>query len=330
MYTDSLLINLILFILGLLALVKGSGWFIDGAAYIAQRFNIPDMIIGLTLVSIGTSLPELATNVYAAFQGESAVAIGNVTGSNVANVLLILGVAASFSRSIPIDRLTLHRDGTILMIIYALFAIACYFWGINGDPMLRRSEAAILLGISIWYVIHLFKQPGEVEELVEHEAAEKSLKSTQHAALIIIIGGVLVVLGAKLMVDNVVWLATERLNIPAELVSATLIAFGTSVPELAVTIAGLLKKKSDIALGNVIGSNIFNLCLIMGVTGLITPVEITVELQQFLLPVMIGTGLMLVLFMRTHWALKRWEGIAFLGAYAVFIGYNVWRCFGGA
>lgn len=322
MHTESLILNALLFVLGLAILVKGSDWFIESAAFIARTYGIPDVIIGLTLVSIGTSLPELATNVYAALKGNSGVALGNVVGSNIANTLLILGVAATCMKTIPVTRILFHRDAVAMMGVFVIFACFCYFFG----GAVTRLEAGILFAIFVLYLFRLMTEKRDVEQSIAAELhpEHRLIKSRLSAVIMLLIGGALVVLGAKLMVDNVVW-AAVKLNVPEELVSATVIAFGTSVPELAVTVAGVIKKKNDIALGNIIGSNIFNLALIMGVTGLIVPVPVSADVQIFLLPCMLVTGAILMLFLRTKWTLVRWEGIAFLLGYLAFIGSNIYQ-----
>ncbi len=323
LHTDYLIFNVVLLVAGLIVLVKGSDWFIDGAAHIAHHYHIPDVIIGLTLVSIGTSLPELATNIYAASIDQGAVALGNVVGSNIANTLLILGVAAVCMRTIPIARLLFNRDAFAMLGVTLLFCLFCYV-SPGHAPVLSRLEGMALLLVLAIYVAHLFR--GHKQELIQSEAVVAGkIRSVPFALVMLLVGGAFIMFGAKVMVDNVVWAAKVRFGIPEELVSATVIAFGTSVPELAVTVAGVLKGKNDIALGNVIGSNIFNLGLIMGITALISPIPVTLEAGSFLLPYMLGAALLLVLFMRTSWALLRWEGIVFLTGYLTFIALNIQR-----
>ncbi len=210
----------------------------------------------------------------------------------------------------------------VMMAIYGVFLLFCYLF--DRDPRLNRWEALILLCLCAAYVRHLFGSQ-EVAEQVEAETTG-FVNSMWRAGFALAIGGCFTVFGARLMVDNVVWAARDRFHVPEDLVSATVIAIGTSIPELAVTLAGIFKKRNDIALGNVIGSNIFNLALIMGVTGMVRPVGVSLEVRYLLLPFMFVTGLVLTLFMRTRWTLSRGEGIAFLIGYLSFLGSSIYQC----
>ena len=320
--TENLFVNLILLSFGILILVKGSDGVIEGASVIARHYGIPDLVIGITLVSIGTSLPELATNVYAAFIGEGGVAIGNVVGSNITNVLLVAGIAVSGVGLLPIDKVTFYRDAVTMITVYILFSFFCYF---SRTPVyqVNRLEGLLLFTASLAYIFLLLKNKrGSVEishqnnpRRDSHDFIVKSTFNTFFSCLCVI-------LGAKFIVDNVVW-AARRLEIPEELVSATVIALGTSLPEVAVTVSGIAKKKRDIALGNIIGSNTFNILLVMGLTACIRPVPVSSDVRMFLIPYMLFTGLAFVVFMRTAWALVRWEGVFFLAGYAFFIGWNL-------
>ncbi|MCJ8329207.1 MAG: calcium/sodium antiporter [Lentisphaeria bacterium] len=331
MTTDSVALNILIFIVGLTLLVVGSDWFIDAAAYIAHKFDVPDVIIGLTLVSIGTSLPEFVTNMYSSYQivqgnlENEGVALGNIVGSNITNVLLVLGVAIVFMKNIPIDKILFQRDTVIMAICYIIF-LAMIFLPM-GTNVISRVEGCILLSIFIAYMAYLFKIRDQMKAEVENEAAEteKKVKSGMHAARLMILGGAMVVFGAQCMVDVVVKWAVD-LGVATQIISATIIAFGTSVPELAITLSGILKKKNDIALGNIIGSNIFNLVFVLGASTIISPIAIDSNIVVFTLPVFAVSGALLVIFMRTGWALVRWEGFVFLAGYIAFIAYNVKEC----
>jgi cation:H+ antiporter len=326
-----LVVNFLLFVVGVAVLVKGSDWFIDGAAAVAHRFKISEAIVGLTLVSLGTSLPELATNVYCAInvlQGKIAmgnVAMGNIAGSNVANIMLILGLAVTCIGTIPTDRILFYRDTMIMLGITTLFVVLCYFFGDVPEGMglsgtINRVEGVILLLCTVAYIAYLTKSHRDELVNADHEAAENEVHSSGGILFELLVGGALVVLGSKLMVDNVVW-AAHKLEISESVIAATIVAFGTSVPELAVTLAGIVKKKNDIAMGNIIGSNIFNIALVLGISSVIAPVPVGHEAAVLVLPVMFVASALLVLFMRTGWALVRWEGIIFmLGYFAFAIG----------
>ncbi len=331
--TTYISVNSILFVLGLAVLVKGSDWFIDGASFIAKRMNVPDVIIGLTLVSIGTSLPELAANLYSAATGYPEVAMGVIPGSNVANILLVLGVSVVCMKQVPVNRILFNRDTMVMTVVFLAFTVMCYFFQISGEggAGLNRIESIILLLIFILYMVVLLKRKDVIEEEIKAEAGRKEEKQKRLvrnlplAVLFVIIGGVMVVGGAQFMVDNVVWIAKEKLHVSLPIINATIVAFGTSVPELAVTLAGIVKKKSDIALGNIIGSSIFNLIFVMGVTGLVAEIPVGADTAQIILPYMVAAGAVLVIFMRSSWALVRWEGVLMLIGYFSYICVNVYR-----
>ncbi|OVE82575.1 hypothetical protein BVY04_00615 [bacterium M21] len=336
-FTENLWINLLVFAIGLAVLIKGSDWFIDGAAYIAKHFNVPDIIIGLTLVSIGTSLPELATNVYSSLNGNPEVSMGVIPGSNVANILLVLGVSVVCMKRVEVTKVMFHRDSMVMTTAFVMFACMCYFSPINvknADGTMSQQmglgmlEAIVLLVAFVAYMYFLISHKGEIEkevEQAEHEVEVLFINSMPRAVFFLFLGGVLVALGAQAMVDNVVWIADEKLHVPIPIITATVVAFGTSVPELAVTLAGVIKKKSDIALGNIVGSSIFNLIFVMGITGLISPVPVGPDVALFILPYMLASGVALVIFMRTGWALVRWEGIVLVLGYISYLGVSVYR-----
>ena len=323
MITDSWIINIIIFVAGLYALVKGSDWFIEGAAYIAHHFKVPDMIIGLTLVSIGTSLPEFATNVFAQLSGDSSgadVAIGNITGSNVANVLLILGLAVILLKTVKIDKTVFHRDVLILMGLYIAFALMVYIPHEGEFKMLWYE--GVILAVFFFIYIYILLKKGGVEE--EGEDEEHSIKSLGGAYLFILIGGVFTLAGAFFMVETVIW-GADSMGIPASIISATVVAFGTSLPELAVTVAGIKKGKKDIAVGNVIGSCTFNIIFVMSATCIISPVPVDSQVLYLIFPFMLLSGLMMTLFMRTKWTMKFYEGLILLILYFSYIVCNVYQ-----
>jgi cation:H+ antiporter len=326
LHTDLWLVNVPLFIVGMTILIKGSDWFIEGAAKIARHFEVPDILIGLTLVSIGTSLPELATNATAACMGEVEVALGNVVGSNIANILLVLGVAVAGLGRVKTTRVMFSRDAVVMLLSFIGFAVVCYNSAAD-NRYVTRLEGALLLGACVWYFFRLSRQTDSKDELGDDLPPEKPSVNMAAAIGVVVAGGLLVLGGAKLMVDNVVW-AADQAGVPKAVISATVIAFGTSVPELAITVQGLIKKKSDIAMGNIIGSNIFNLLLVMGATATIHPVAVNAQAATVLIPIMLASGVTLFVFMRTSWELVRWEGIVFLLGYAGFIAYNLVTVFG--
>ncbi len=316
---ESLTLNIIMFIIALMILIKSSGWFVDASVYIANHFKVPEIVIGLTLVSVGTSLPELATNLYAGYTGDVGIALGNVTGSNIANICLVLGIGIIFAKNIKITKEMLYKDGFIMFGSFILFASLCYI----GNKI-SLSDGIILLLCSFIYVYFLFTNKRSNITKETEEEKTQSFKSMKMAIIFLIIGLISIFLSAKLMVDTVVQIAND-FNMNKALIAATIVAFGTSVPELAVTITSSRNNSHGIALGNIIGSCIFNLLLVMGATSLITKTGISVEPQilNVIIPLMLGTGLILLLFMRTGWKLVKIEGFIFILMYFSFIGYNV-------
>jgi len=318
--TDQLYINIILIIVGLFLLLKGSNWFIDSATYIAKKFDVSDMVIGLTLVSIGTSLPELGANVYASLSNQGEVALGNVVGSNITNITLILGIGATLAGKLQIPKSLLTRDSIILVITYFLLIYISIFNFFTPTSTILRWEGFLLLFFFIIYVFMLFKSKDINEE--EAESDEHFINTILKAIIFFIIGFLMITIGAKISVDSVVAIATT-LNISKEIISGTIIAFGTSVPELAVTVISIKKNKNNLALGNIVGSCIFNILLVMGVAVVIRPVNISLDMSTVFMPMMLFSGALLAIFMRIGYQLARWEGIVLISLYLAYIAYNM-------
>lgn len=324
-------LNILIFIVGTAMLVKGSDLFVDAAANIARSWGVSELVIGLTLVSIGTSLPELASSVYAGIRGQGDFIIGNIVGSNVTNISLILAIGICGIGAMPFDRKMLTRDGVFMILVYLvcalLFAIPLRS---SPDKILRGIDfrgGIILLVLCAFYLFLLFRQSRSQNADLKEKTEQKTRVWLD--PVILLMGIVLITAGSKGMVDPAVW-GAQRLGISMLVISSTIVAFGTSVPELAVTIAGLVKKRNDIALGNIIGSNIFNILLIFGVTSCITPLPLELDgVGIFNLSAMGVTGLALILFMAVGKnTLKRGYGFILLLMYIVFMIYNCRAAFG--
>lgn len=326
--TNSLSFNIVLFVIGLVILLKGSDWFVDSSAFFAHHLKISEIVIGLTLVSIGTSLPELATNIYASISDQGEIALGNVVGSNITNIALIMGLGCVLKRDLPVPKTLLKRDGALMLVSFIIFFLMAVTSSGEKFNILDRFDGLILLIFFVAYCALLFKNKNVLENAaaVEEESEAQKIKSISFAISYFILGLVMIFVGAKLSVDTVV-VTAEKLNISKEIISATVIAFGTSVPELAVTITSIAKKKNDLALGNIIGSCIFNLILVMGVAATITPIVVTSEMLNVLLPLMILTGFILLIFMKTGNRLVRAEGVCLLAIYLIFLAYNLKQIF---
>jgi len=320
--TDSVTLNIIIFVVGLGILIKGSDWFVDAAAYIAHHYKIPDIIIGLTLVSVGTSLPELATNIYASSNGEGSIVLGNVVGSNITNICLVLGVGVicAGSSGMNICSRVFKRDGMVMLGIFCIYALLSY--GVDGTDVLTRQDGAIMLILGAAYTIYLLMTSPKEEIEAEAEHGELAFKSLGASMLFLVLGMTMVSFGAKIIVDTVVKTATE-FNISKGVIAATVVAFGTSVPELAVTITSVMKKNNDLALGNILGSCIFNLVLVLSISTVVAPITMPLEMLNVVNPMMLVSGFVLIVAMKTGWKLVRSEGVVLLLLYAAFIAYNI-------
>jgi len=296
-----------LFGLGLAGLFFGGDWLVRGASGIARRLRVPPLVIGLTIVGFGTSAPEMLVSVQAALAGAGGIAIGNVLGSNIANILLILGLAALLGPiAAPFARL---RADLAWMTGAALLLVPLFL-----DGRLSRAEGSLLvLGIAVYLALAFRRR----------EAAETGLGEVVApllpALLRALAGLVLLILGARLMVDASVGLARD-FAISEAVIGLTIVAVGTSLPELAASVAAALKGERDIAIGNVVGSNIFNVLAILGASALAAPLAVAPGFLMRDLPVVIGVSLALCLIVALRGHLGRGGGAALLAGYALYIG----------
>lgn len=298
----------VLLVVGFVLLIKGADWFVDGAAGIAARFGIPQLVIGLTIVAMGTSAPEAAVSITAAKSGNAGITIGNVLGSNIMNVLVILGIT-SVIIAIAVQKSTIKYEIPFMLVISAVLL----FLGYTGNEIVFW-EGVVLWMFFIVYMIYLFwmAKNGESEETQEKQ------KAIWLQILMLIVGAAGIVFGADLTVDSASVIA-EALGMDDRLIGLTVVAFGTSLPELVTSITAAKKGKADIAIGNIVGSNVFNILFVAGTTALITPVAFK---SSFLLDgiVSIVAGILLWIGVLKDQKLKRPMGIVMLCVYA---GYFV-------
>ena len=304
-----LLLAVILLVLGFVMLIKGADWFVDGAAGIAARFGIPQLVIGLTIVAMGTSAPEAAVSITAATTGNAGITIGNVIGSNILNVLLILGVTAAIT-TVAVQKSTVKIEMPFMHIITIVLAVL----GFTGGQIVLW-EGIVLWGFFLVYLGYLFnmaKKGNAEEEVAEMLHLWKQL-------LMLVIGIVCIVFGSDLTVDNATILA-EALGMDDRLIGLTIVAFGTSLPELVTSATAAKKGNADIAIGNIVGSNIFNILFVVGTTALITPVAFK---MGFLIDsaVALAAGCILWFGVMKEQKLKRPLGIVMLLAYAAYFVY---------
>jgi cation:H+ antiporter len=302
---------------GLVWLLLGGDLLVRGAVSLAKRLRIPPMIVGLTIVGFGTSAPELFISVGAVFKGHPDLALGNVVGSNIANVLLVLGVPALIYPTLC-NQPSLARDTALMVGISLLFAGLCFVGPLGA------LQGGFLLLLLVPILLRQARQSdgGGLAEETEEEL-ERVLglpTSGRMMALFIGLGLVALPLGANLLVEGAVGIA-ERAGVPSAVIGLSIVAVGTSLPELATTVVAALHRHSDLALGNVLGSNLFNILAIMGVTAVLAPAPIPVpaEFLHFDLFVMLGTALLLGYFAWYQGSINRLSGAGLLFGYAAYI-----------
>lgn len=309
-----MILQIFLLIVGFIFLIKGADIFVDGASSTAQNFKVSKVLIGLTIVAFGTSAPELAVSLQALSKGSTDMVLGNVIGSNIINSLLILGVAALI-HPIVVKRNTVRKELPICVLISTLLAVLFLDIQINNYELntISRSDAlAIILffAIFLYYIISISRNKIDEEE-------EPSKFKTKTAILLTILGLIGIVVGSNLVVDSATSIA-KTIGISERIISLTIIAIGTSLPELVTTIVSSLKKEQDILLGNIIGSNIFNICIVLGIPvaifGSITPASFQlIDVVMLLL-----SSIILFIFATTHRKISKYEGLALI---AIFITY---------
>lgn len=323
--TPWLAVNILLFLGGFWILIKGSDLFVDASSDLARAWHVPELVIGLTFVSIGTSLPELASSLYAAFANQPDFIIGNIAGSITTNITLILGTGIAMSGTLMFPRKLLTRDAVLMNLVLVtalcmtLLARATAPDGTMTRGLDRLCGAILFLG-AIAYCAWLFFM--QKEENPENPKVGERKHGVCFLLLLSILSLLMIALGSQLLVDNVVW-GAERIGISQMLISATIVAFGTSVPELAVTIIGVRKGKHDLALGNIIGSNIFNVLMIFGLCAIIRPLAVIGASGIVNILMMVAAGIILFLLMLVSKGnLKRGSGFVLLFLYLLFLLYN--------
>lgn len=312
----------VLFVVGFVILIKGADLLVDGASSIGKRLNMPSIVIGLTIVSFGTSLPELLVNMFASFSGSSELAIGNVLGSNVANILLILGVAALIT-PLPINKNTYFSEvpfSLIATLLVGFLANVTLFNQVtpNAPQYISRYDGFILLfffAMFLGYVYVVSKQNDE--GLPEGEIR---MMSTGMSVVYILLGTIGLYFGGNWVVDGAIKIALN-FGMSESLVGLTIVAIGTSLPELVTSVMAAYRQNTDIAVGNAVGSNIFNLLWILGISAVIKPLEFQVVSNSDIFMIIIAsTMLILAVIIGKRTVISRWEGLWFVLAY---IGYMI-------
>ena len=314
--------DIVYILIGLTLLVVGGEFLVRSSVALSFKMNISRMVIGLTVVSFATSAPELLVSLQAALDGFSDISLGNIMGSNIANIGLVLGITAMIS-PITVDRDFYKFNWPVMMA----FSFALYFFLLNGEDIDRLEGGALILGLILYLLFLIIRSRKVKEEVVEE--VDESLKGTSWFKIIIwlIIGGAALYGGSELLVNGSVALARD-LGVSERVISVTMIAIGTSVPELAASVIAALKKEKALSFGNLIGSNIFNIASVLGITSLIQP--IVMQSQQVLsndIYWMIAFSFILVplAFLPKKFLFGRIKGLVILAGYSVFLYMTIFK-----
>lgn len=310
-----IVIQLVLLVVGFVLLMKGADWFVEGASKIADKLGIPQLVIGLTIVAMGTSLPEAAVSITSALKGSAELTIGNVVGSNIMNILVILGLTAVIC-VIPVQKSTVKYEIPFMIGVTVILAVI----GLS-DNTVSRLDGCILWAFMIVYLLYLLRmakkgQPAG-EEIPEAGKSDKLWKML----LMVVVGGAMIVFGSDVTVNAATALA-KIFGMSERLIGLTIVAFGTSLPELVTSVTAALKGKTDIAVGNIVGSNIFNILFVAGSAALITPV---VYDSGFLIDSIaaIAAAVLLLLCVIRKQKMGRLAGVVMLVGYAAYFVYLI-------
>ena len=318
-----IILPIILIVIGFILLIKGADFLVEGSSDIAKRFHIPEIVIGLTIVSIGTSLPELLVSLNSATKGYEDMSLGNVIGSNICNLLLILGVSASLRR-LKLKRETRYIEVPLSILYTIIFGILC-----NTGNVISRPEAVILIlmfSAFIGYTVAMGIKGEKFDEetIDEDDETEKAAKEKDPGTLLrnitqILIGIIALKFGGDFIVDNATIVA-QYFNISEKIISLTIIAIGTSLPELVTSVVAALKGNSDISVGNIIGSNIFNMTFIIGIASLIKPITFNIEYNTDI-AIMLVASIVLFLFqyIPPKNMMSKRNGVMYLIGYAAYM-----------
>jgi cation:H+ antiporter len=312
-----MLIYSLLLVLGLVVLIKGADWMVAGASALAKKYNVSDLVIGLTIVAFGTSAPELVVNVIASAQSFDDIVLGNVLGSNIANLFLILGITGIIYPLMVQSSTTWREIPMSLGAVIVLYLLANDIFG-TGILQVSRIDGMILLlffGLFLFYVFRLAKSDPAPHEVVVSPMPGYKM------AILIVAGLAGLVIGGRLVVDNAIKIATT-LGLSEKIIGFTIVAIGTSLPELATSVVAAIRKNTNIAVGNIIGSNIFNILFVLMVSTLVQPVTFNTVFNTDLYLLAGGTlFLFIAMFTGNVKKLDRWEAIILL---LIYIGYTGW------
>ena len=315
-----MIIDILLLIVGFVILIKGADIFVDGASSVAGNFKVSKMLIGLTIVAFGTSAPEFAVSVKSLLSGSGDIVLGNVIGSNILNVLLILGASSMF-HSLNVANNTVKKELPITLLITTLFAVLLSdkLFDINLTNAFTRSDGIVLL---LFFMVFIYYLISMARNKIDTDQEEKYMPMTK-AILLTIFGLVAIVFGSNLVVENASSLAIA-IGISEKMIALTIIALGTSLPELVTSITATRKGEYDIAIGNVVGSNIFNIGMVMGIPVTLFGGIEKITFNYIDLIVMIISALLLFIFSYNDRKITKKEGIVFLVLFVIYYGYVIY------
>ena len=317
----------LILIMGFFFLIKGADIFVEGAASIARKFNVPSMVIGLTIVAMGTSAPEAAVSITSSLAGQNDMSVANVVGSNFFNILMVLGVSAIIAK-LPVQKETIKKDTPFLIIVSAMLLV----FGL--DLKMNRVEGLIFLSLFVYFLINTVKSAknsikeeskvdNEIAITADTDVSEIEEISMPKTILICILGIIGIVMGGDMVVDSATSIATA-FGMSANLVGLTIVAVGTSLPEFVTSVVAIKKGETEIAIGNVIGSNIFNILLVLGLSITISPLTIsTLALIDIVFMVMIT--ILLYLFIKKDCSLVKKQGVILVAIYIAYMIYTIMR-----
>lgn len=317
-----MLLDIVYILLGLALLVKGGDYLVDGSVAIAKRAKLSEMVIGLTVVGFGTSMPELLVSAQSAWMGNSGIAIGNVVGSNISNIALILGLT-SIVHVIPAQKITLKLDLPFMLLSFVLF-VAIAMTGSVGR--VAGVIGVLMLICFVSYQVRQSRKANKAKEIIAkenpeaHEEAEPM--ALWKAILLVIVSFLAMVFGANILVEGASNIA-RLLGVTDRIIGLTIVAIGTSLPELFSSVMAAIKGKTDMAIGNIIGSGTFNILCVIGVSSIITPIMATNIGFAFDYALMIFLGVLLWLFLRSKHLLERWEGFVLTAIYIAYLAKTI-------
>lgn len=308
-----IVIQLVLLVVGFVLLMKGADWFVEGASKIADRLGIPQLVIGLTIVAMGTSLPEAAVSITSALKGSAELTIGNVVGSNIMNILVILGLTAVIC-AVPVQKSTVKYEIPFVIVVTVVLAVL----GL-ADNTVSRLEGVILWGLFIVYLLYLLRMAKKGQPVGEDVPEADKNDKLWKMLLMVVVGCAMIVFGSDVTVNAATELA-HIFEVDERIIGLTIVAFGTSLPELVTSVTAAMKGKTDIAVGNIVGSNIFNILFVVGTTALITPVVYSSDFLVDSIAAIAAAVLLLVCVIRKQ-KMGRLAGVVMLVGYAAYFVY---------